>query len=89
MKNYFILFVLSVISIASIAQDRSQGRRGYDMSNFNGVVTGKVVDSLDRTPVEYATVALYRQKDSSLVTGALTDESGKFIIEKLKPGRYY
>ncbi|QKG80511.1 TonB-dependent receptor domain-containing protein [Tenuifilum thalassicum] len=89
MKNYFILFVLSVISIASIAQDRSQGRRGYDMSNFNGVVTGKVVDSLDRTPVEYATVALYRQKDSSLVTGSLTDESGKFIIEKLKPGRYY
>ncbi len=91
MRKILLLSVLSIITFAAYAQERSQGRpaQGFDMSNFNGIITGKIIDSLDRTGVEFANIALYRQRDSSLVTGTLTDGSGTFILEKLMPGRYY
>lgn len=91
MKKIFLLYMLISITYMVMAQGNTQGRSGQsmDMSNFNGVITGKVIDSLDRSGVEFANVALYRLKDSSLVTGTLTDASGSFIIEKLMPGRYY
>ncbi|MEY1639633.1 TonB-dependent receptor domain-containing protein [Tenuifilum osseticum] len=91
MKKILLLWVIAAVTVTSMAQDRMQGRSGqsFDMSNFNGVITGKVIDSLDRNGVEFANIALYKQKDSSLVTGTLTDASGNFMMEKLMPGRYY
>lgn len=91
MKKILLLWVIATVTVTSMAQERMQGRSGqnFDMSNFNGVITGKVIDSLDRIGVEFANIALYKQKDSSLVTGTLTDASGSFMIEKLMPGRYY
>jgi len=91
MKKILMLLVVATVTVTSMAQDKMQGRSGqsFDMSNFNGVIIGKVIDSLDRAGVEFANIVLYRQKDSSLVTGTLTDASGSFIMEKLMPGRYY
>lgn len=91
MEKIFLLLAFISATLLVNSQDRMQGRsgQGFDMSNFNGVITGKVVDSLDRTGVEFANIALYRLKDSSLVTGTLTDASGIFLLEKLMPGRYY
>ena len=40
-------------------------------------------------PIETATVAVWSARDSSLVTGAVTDPSGTFRIEGLRPGPYY
>ncbi len=93
MRKPFLLIVifLTAIAITAFPQERMQGQSGqnFDMSNFNGIVTGKVIDSLDKTGVEFANIAIYRMRDSSLVTGTLTDASGSFIVEKLMPGRYY
>jgi outer membrane receptor protein involved in Fe transport len=52
-----------------------------------GTVSGTVVDSITKNPLEYATVILQNLTDSS-VSGGLTDEKGKFIIERVKPGVY-
>jgi len=91
MKKIFSFFTLISLTYIAMAQGnmQDQGRQGFDMSNFNGIITGKVIDSLDRTGVEFANIALYKLKDSSLVTGTLTDASGSFMLEKLMPGRYY
>ncbi|MEW5847096.1 MAG: TonB-dependent receptor [Bacteroidota bacterium] len=91
MKKIFLLLMLFSLTYFAMAQSNMQGRggQGFDMSNFNGIITGKVIDSLDRTGVEFANIALYKLKDSSLVTGTLTDASGGFMLEKLMPGRYY
>lgn len=60
------------------------------MSNFAlAQITGKVEDTTDSYPLEYATVALYNQADKSLVTGVVTNIDGVFIIENIKNGRYY
>jgi Carboxypeptidase regulatory-like domain len=47
-----------------------------------GKVTGSVMDSATKTPLELATVTIFGQ-DSSIVTYQLSDKNGKFMIEKL------
>lgn len=53
-----------------------------------GIVQGLIVDELSQSPLDYATVSIYSAQDSSLATGGITDETGRFNIE-VKPGRYY
>lgn len=55
---------------------------------FEGTVSGSVIDSVSKQPVEYAAVSIISMKDSSVAGGMVTDETGKFKIEKLKPGKY-
>ncbi len=50
-------------------------------------VTGQVIDTENKTPLEYATVSLLQPSDSSLVSGGLTDTQGKFAIE-IPTGKY-
>lgn len=93
-KVFLFLFIAALvfngISVVS-AQERMQGRGGanIDMSNFSGTISGQIVDSLSKDVVEFANIALYRQRDSSLVTGTMTDAQGNFKLEKLTPGRFY
>jgi outer membrane receptor protein involved in Fe transport len=50
-------------------------------------VTGGITDEKNN-PVPYASVALLMQKDTSMVGGSVTDESGVFKITS-KPGEYF
>ncbi|MGX5688440.1 TonB-dependent receptor domain-containing protein [Arcticibacter tournemirensis] len=50
-------------------------------------VTGTVADQ-NKKPLDYATVALLRAKDSSMVKTALTDAKGEFQFSSLKEGGY-
>lgn len=52
-------------------------------------VSGTVNDEKGGLPLEYASVAVFRQADSSLVAGALTNAQGGFVLEKLPAGNYY
>ena len=54
-----------------------------------GVIKGKLLGEKSREPVEYASIALYSQADSSLVTGVISKPNGGFVISKVKPGTYY
>lgn len=51
-------------------------------------VTGKVADIATNKPIEYASVVLLKQADSSMVTGAYTTPSGSFIFNNVIPGIY-
>jgi outer membrane receptor protein involved in Fe transport len=50
-------------------------------------IRGSLVDE-QKKPVPFATVALYRSADSVVVTGAVSDESGKFEV-RVKSGLYH
>lgn len=54
-----------------------------------GTVRGMIVDSTTRGAIEYATIGLYRVKDSSLVNGLVTSADGVFIFKDLPAGEYY
>src|SRR5690606_13443272 len=54
----------------------------------DGLVIKGIVEDEDGTPVPFANAALYDRGDSSLVTGAVSNESGQFTIPT-SPGQYY
>src|SRR5665647_2657594 len=62
---------------------------GLNSHAVNGKIQGKVKDSSNNEPLEYASVALYRTVNDSLVNGVITNQSGNFSFEKLKPDNYY
>jgi outer membrane receptor protein involved in Fe transport len=54
-----------------------------------GIVSGRVTDSENGQPLEYASVAIYNSIDSMLINGTITNGSGNFKIEKLQSGVFY
>ncbi len=51
-------------------------------------VTGKIVDGASNAPLGYASIRLFKTTDSSFVSGAITDETGGFIVD-ISAGTYY
>lgn len=54
-----------------------------------GEVTGRVLAGDTSEPIASATVSLWSQRDSSLVTGTITGTDGTFAMTQLRPGRFY
>ena len=55
----------------------------------SGVVTGTVIDDSNNEPLMFASVVLHSESDSTLVTGAITNEQGVFVIEQVPAGKFY
>ena len=86
MKKYLILTILILLNVTLFGQaNRSEMNKG----NFNGVLKGKVIDSSTKAPIDYANVTLYRAKDSTTATGGISNEKGEFLINDIKPGKYF
>lgn len=51
-------------------------------------ITGKVVQANDGKPVEYATIAILKVTDSSMVNGTVTNEKGIFTVTGVANGNY-
>lgn len=54
----------------------------------NSAVYGKVVDSINRTPLPFASVALLTRADGKPVEGMQTDAAGNFNFKTVNPGTY-
>lgn len=68
--------------------------KGYAAENQERVIPGAsvkgyVVDSKLQSPLEYASVVLYRKSDKAQITGSATNKSGYFQLKGIKPGVYY
>jgi hypothetical protein len=59
------------------------------MALRSGRIKGLIVDSHTQQPMEYANIAIYNKRDSSLVTGGITNSNGQFEIGGLGFGIYY
>jgi hypothetical protein len=68
--------LIGVILTCAVAQARGQ---------FH--VAGRVVDSL-RNGLEFCAVALVSPVGSSVITGAVSDSLGRFIVRTPRPGAY-
>jgi len=95
MKKLLIFMLLSVfVSIGVYAQVPPAGtgsgpRPGMNTAAKNGKITGKIIDSETKEPMEYCNVSVFRKQDSRLVTGSITNASGAFVIADLPYGAYY
>jgi iron complex outermembrane recepter protein len=94
-----LLFLVLTPILVSAQQERPNGygygrpqgmNRDSLMKNMPaiGKVIGVLRDSASKEPLEFASIALIRLRDSSAVGGSLTDAKGHFNIAEIQPGRY-
>lgn len=81
-----ILLLLIVICAAVSAKAQIPGGGGG--SGIVGKISGTVVDSLTKKPVDYATISLYKSGAQTPITGVLTDEKGNFKLDNIRSGKY-
>ena len=74
----FFIFLLSLINAET----------SFSQSAGKAIAKGKVLDSLSAEPLGFASIRIFDAKDSKLVNGNITTESGDFSID-LPYGRYY
>ena len=80
------VILLLFLSLNSLAQAPAQTAGNPPA---NAVLKGKVVDAETGQTMEYANVSIYSTKDSSLVSGGITDGKGEFRITQVDFGTYY
>ncbi|WP_028663819.1 TonB-dependent receptor domain-containing protein [Runella zeae] len=51
-------------------------------------IKGKIIDTQTSAPLGYATIRVHKTADSSLVSGAISDDKGQFLVE-VPYGKYY
>lgn len=97
-KRYIVLTGILMWQVQSFAQAPVNGRPAAaqngqgaktrpDMPQI-GRLYGKLIDASSGKPIPYASVALLRQRDSSVVTGMLTKPNGEFNLESLPFGPF-
>ncbi len=84
MKRLFTILLF----ISGISAVQAQGIAGAGTPAVTGRISGIILDSLTRTPIDYATVSLGRAGSEKSTNGALTDEKGAFKIENISAGVY-
>jgi len=84
----FVILLFSGITKAISQPGQGRGSQGSELPRI-GKVTGTIVDSEDSKPLIYASVVLNNQSDSTMVSGAITDDQGKFTIDLVPPGSYF
>jgi ferric enterobactin receptor len=80
MKNIFTAFLILISFVAHARPSAAEAK---------GQIKGKIIDSVTRTPVEYATVSIFKQGSTSPINGAVTDPKGNFSITGVAPGEYH
>lgn len=74
-KKNIILVLFLIVGCSTFAQ-------------LNGVLSGKVIDGKSKKIIEFATVSMFTQKDSNLVTGTVVKSDGTFKIKEIDRGIY-
>lgn len=72
--KYIFLSILFFAALAASAQT---------------TLSGEVIDSTTNNPMEFVSVRLFSEKDSTVKGGVYTDEKGKFILDNVTRGNYY
>ncbi len=82
-----VLMLALALFITSLSAQRG-GRPGGRAGAPEITIKGKVIDAENQAPLEFATISLFNKKDSSLITGGLTEPDGTFAV-KAKIGQMY
>lgn len=82
MKRGTLLFAIIITSYKLYAQPK------LEQLGLHAGITGKVVDSTSREPLNYATVTVFAAGSKKPVNGGTTNASGLFAINGVEDGNY-
>ncbi len=74
--KYFIICLTICISLFAVK------------ANAQGKITGKISDATTKSPVDYASIGVYKQGGTAPVNGTTSDPKGNFTIKGLPFGEY-
>ncbi len=80
-KYTILTFLLSIALIPAILTASVPPKKAS--------ITGIIIDSKTNQPIEYATIALFNNSDSTLAGGTISGADGSFQIEKVEKGSYF
>jgi len=83
MKRFYILIAILCSFITANAQFGMGGG-----PTIKGKITGTLIDSLTKKPMDYASVGLYNSGGKAPITGVITDAKGDFKLDNINAGRY-
>ena len=81
-KFFKIVLLVGYISMLEYAQSREENFPG-------GNISGRVLDSSTNHTIEYANIVVFSYRDSSMVTGGVTDKDGLFNLKVDTPGKFF
>lgn len=84
MKQIFLLIIIFFASITA----KAQFGVGGGGSSIKGRISGNIIDSLTKKPVDYATISLFKSGAKTPLNGVLTDEKGNFKLDNISAGSY-
>lgn len=76
----YIIFIVCITLLSS--------RPSFSQTKNKYSVSGILVDSLSKQPIEFASVAIYKQTDNTLISGTITNAKGGFTIGNLASGKF-
>jgi outer membrane receptor protein involved in Fe transport len=82
MLKKILIVLIYIVNLTCLAN--AQGSSGN-----KGSIKGKVFDQATKQPIEFSNIVLFSEKDSSQVTGTVSDKNGTFILNNLVSGKYY
>ncbi len=85
--NFLITFILFIGFLISPGL-KSSGNPTDDETKPTRI-TGIVIDGASQVPLEFANIAVYRESDSTLISGGITNDRGRFEISGLGYGEFY
>ncbi len=96
MKILFTVLFIFLFPFTIRAQQSGAGSGNMNVSQYHGNsalpgtgrISGVVIDSTSKSPVQYATVALINPKTGKPVNGSICDDKGRFSITKIAAGNY-
>ena len=86
MKLLFTLVFSAILVLTAKAQ--YQGPANGGTPSVVGRISGTVVDSITKKPIDYATVGLFAGDGKSPINGVVTDEKGNFKLDNIRNGAY-
>ena len=79
MKHFKLILLLIITALDVKAQSNVSG---------TNMISGKVTDAATKQPVDFATVSVFKQGNTSPFNGSSTDPKGNFMIDNLAAGDY-
>jgi len=84
MKLYKNNFIILIVILCSPLLDTP----AYAQSEATAKISGKITSASNEL-LPYANMVVFKASDSSIVKGAMSDDLGSFLVEKVPAGTYY
>ncbi len=87
MKRYFYTLIGLLLAVSISFAQKGSGQLSDRPSE--GKITGFVIEKESGNPIEFANIVIYSLRDSSIVSGGITDKTGYFSIDKIRYGQFF